>query len=284
MKNRIIGFVMSVVLAACTGGNPYAGDNDNPSRVFFLDDKLGYAVGANGSLYVTKDGGKNWEEHPYTVEVNMTSEQSIDNIWFRNEKEVLILKEHKARIYNIETKELTTVLEDEGRGISIDTDEQGNFYAAFSSGNIYKSTSDAWSDWTLVCQTPVKLYRYDFYSSHIAALISEDGIYTTSDSGKNWSKVYAFPFLKEVDGWLFGSLPMEGIAFAGENRLHAVLLSHTHPVTVNLYMSKDGGKTWSLEELSLGYPHIKFRGKYGILYGSARARITTDGGDTYLGV
>jgi photosystem II stability/assembly factor-like uncharacterized protein len=152
--------------------------------VFFLDQNRGWAVGSRGTLLSTSSGGRSWqtESHP--------TEDAIRDIYFADEQNGWLVCERN--IYDLRSN-------DEPRAYLLKTGDGGQ---TWSRVNMRGANVDA------------RLMRAIFTRGGRGWIFGEGGaIYTTQDSGANWTKLQAptrylllgGAFIDENSGWLVGA-------------------------------------------------------------------------------
>ncbi|MCM3900214.1 MAG: YCF48-related protein [Pyrinomonadaceae bacterium] len=171
--------------------------------VFFLDQNRGWAVGSKGALLATEDGGRIWKANP------RPSEDIIRDIYFSDELNGWVVCERN--VYELKTKE--------------------------DPRTYLMNTTDGGEHWNRVdingADVDGRLVRAVFSPSGRGWAFGERGaIFTSHDSGANWTKLQAptrhlllgGTFIDDYRGWLVG---------AG----------------ATILQTSDGGETWHLSQL-----------------------------------
>lgn len=152
--------------------------------VFFLDQNRGWAVGSRGTLLVTSDGGKNWEQSV------RPTEDIIRDIYFIDERVGWLVCERN--VYDLKTKE-------EPRTYLMTTTNGGQQWERV---NVPGVDVDA------------LLTRAVFSDSGRAWTFGEGGmIFTSRDGGNNWTKLtvptrhllLGGTFIDDDRGWIVGA-------------------------------------------------------------------------------
>jgi photosystem II stability/assembly factor-like uncharacterized protein len=152
--------------------------------VYFLDLNKGWAVGSNGALLSTTDGGANWSI------MRRPTEDTLRDLYFSDEKTGWLVCERN--IYLLKTV-------DEPRTYLMNTTDGG---ATWKRVNVIGTESDA------------RLIRALFTSGGRAWAFGENGaLYTTRDGGVNWERqrvptrhlLLGGTFLDQEQGWLVGA-------------------------------------------------------------------------------
>ena len=290
MKKRLLFIVLPFIFVFSSHAQweeQWISESTAMTNVFFLNKNVGFAISKDMVLFKTKNGGEIWFLH-HEITAGATEFMGYEirigvlDIYFKNEAETFLVNDDGVFTYNVETQNLSHVLK-RSNCIGLDKDNEGNFYVGFQDGAIYKSESDSWTNWTLLCTTPCKIDKMSFHSTQKGAIIGVDGLYITSNAGTTWEKTYSFSSPMDYYTTLY---PQQGIGFGDENNLFAITRNpELWPQTNFLYTSNDGGSSWKVEELDKlgGYVQLKFKGKYGMVsYGINTVRLTNDCGKTWF--
>jgi photosystem II stability/assembly factor-like uncharacterized protein len=152
--------------------------------VYFLDQDRGWAVGGNGALLSTKDGGKTW------ALMRRPSDDALRDLYFADEKNGWLVCERS--IYLLKEK-------DEPRTYLLNTTDGG---ATWKRVNVTAKEVDA------------RLVRALFTPEGRAWAFGEAGaLYTTRDGGVSWVRqrvptqhlLLGGAFLNAEEGWLVGA-------------------------------------------------------------------------------
>lgn len=152
--------------------------------VYFLDRNRGWAVGGNGVLLSTSDGGKSW------AQMRRPTEDAVRDLYFADEKNGWLVCERS--IYLLREK-------DEPRTYLLNTTDGG---ATWRRVNVTASDVDA------------RLVRALFTAEGRGWAFGEAGaLYTTRDGGTNWVRqrvptqhlLLGGAFLNAEEGWLVGA-------------------------------------------------------------------------------
>src|SRR5262245_14230539 len=201
--------VVAALGAPIHAANPCHYDDAPLRAVHFVDDKEGWAVGDEGVIWHTIDGGKNWERQPSGVRASLRSV-------------------HFQTPYN-------------GVGWIAGRQELPGGGAT----GVVLYTKDGGVEWRriLVHSLPgMHLVRFvDNRTGYLAGDGSEQfpsGVFATSDGGRTWQPVPG----PRVPSWRAGDFTKERGALAGAwNRLGTVHLAKVH----NIDMDSLGGRTLS---------------------------------------
>jgi photosystem II stability/assembly factor-like uncharacterized protein len=152
--------------------------------VYFVDQSKGWAVGGNGALLITTDGGQSWKV------TSRVTDDALRDVYFSDERNGWLVCERN--IYQLKTN-------DEPRTYLMRTTDGG---ATWSRVNVIGRDVDA------------RLVRALFTSEGRAWAFGEAGVlYRTDDDGENWSRqrpptrylLLGGMFLNAQQGWLVGA-------------------------------------------------------------------------------
>jgi photosystem II stability/assembly factor-like uncharacterized protein len=152
--------------------------------VYFLDQERGWAVGGNGALLSTRDGGRNW------VSMRRPTEDALRDLYFADEREGWLVCERS--IYLLKEK-------DEPRTYLMNTRDGG---ASWRRVDVSGMDRDA------------RLVRALFTPEGRAWAFGEAGVlYATRDGGQSWVRqrvpthhlLLGGAFLNGAEGWLVGA-------------------------------------------------------------------------------
>jgi photosystem II stability/assembly factor-like uncharacterized protein len=209
----VLGFFLTAILLASvanvqaqTGGwaRQRTGTLAWLHSIFFVNQNRGWAVGSKGTLLITEDGGKTWQQK------YRPTEDVIRDIYFLDETTGWIVCERN--IYDLKNV-------DEPRTYLMNTTDGGQ---RWNRVNVRGADVDK------------RLVRAVFGSGGRAWAFGEGGaIYSTRDSGVNWTKLtvptrhllLGGTFIDDDRGWLVG---------AG----------------ATILQTSDGGETWHLSRLT----------------------------------
>jgi photosystem II stability/assembly factor-like uncharacterized protein len=171
--------------------------------VFFLDQNRGWAVGSKGALLATEDGGRSWKAKP------RPSADILRDIYFSDEHNGWLVCERN--VYELKTKE-------DPRTYLMNTTDGGEHWNRVNIGG---------------ADVDARLVRAVFSPSGRGWAFGEHGaVFTSHDSGANWTKLQAptrhlllgGTFIDDYRGWLVG---------AG----------------TTILQTSDGGETWHRSKL-----------------------------------
>ncbi|MFZ6032401.1 MAG: YCF48-related protein [Melioribacter sp.] len=251
--------------------------------VVFVDTKIGYAVGRNGTIVKTIDGGDNWEN------ISLRINEWFKSLFFFNEDHGFIVGTNSIILetfdggkswkyqyldYNSIFYKIFFINEIEGYIVGGDLNDNG----------IVLKTEDGGINWRPVLNTDNgALYTGNYSSDSTIVVAGRNGIiFKTTDSAVNWHMVKIKSPTFDITYLVF-----QGISFYND----AIWAVGDHGLILK---STDGGLTWTFHNLSFKYYHhlfnIKFKNNRGIIVGgrgngnaSYEAIIleTDDGGNSW---
>lgn len=159
--------------------------------VFFLDAKLGWAVGHRGAALRTEDGGETWER----AKVQLPENNALLDVWFKNANEGIAIGAYGVIAETSDggkTWKDRPVFEAEfDRHLyAITTDQAGRMFIAGESGTLLRS-DDGGKKWTKL-QSP---YEGSFFGiiglkdSQLLAYGMRGSVFRSDDVGATWRKV-----------------------------------------------------------------------------------------------
>jgi photosystem II stability/assembly factor-like uncharacterized protein len=246
MKNTILLFIIlgNILYLSCE--NPFLSSDQNfielsqissVKKIHFINSNIGWAIGNNGNLLQTKDGGKNWEK------INFPNDENLIAIKFVNEKVGWISTEwavyktsDSGRIWTVQIKDSTL-----SKFNKIDfTDTLHGWVTGPTNGSLYK-TENGGSSWTLInVNTVGRIVDIHFLNHMEGWIVSAGGkIFKTRDSGISWEKTTYVRF-----AWKLNLLD-NNTCFVGNN-IYASSLGND---SANIYRTDDGGKNWKKQEI-----------------------------------
>jgi photosystem II stability/assembly factor-like uncharacterized protein len=258
--------------------------------VYFLDENRGWAVGGNGVVLATTDGGKEWRV------LSRPTEDALRDVYFSDEQNGWLVCERS--IYKLKTN-----------------DEPLTFLLR---------TADGGATWTRVnvigAEPDVRLIRALFTEGGRGWVFGEAGaLYATRDNGASWERqrvptrylLLNGSFLDGARGWLVGAGATLLQTADGGTTWRAGTLTGSEPPTKNnavetrrvrftsvsfvdekhgwavgaegrVFATRDGGRTWAAQKsnVTADLSDVKFLDKYeGWAIGAEGTLIhTTDGG------
>jgi len=194
--------------------------------VYFLDQDRGWAVGGNGALVKTTDGGNSWTTLRRPTEDTLRDLYFVDEFkgWLVCERSIYLLKE-----------------KDEPRTYLMKTTDGG---ATWQRVNVIDKDAD------------VRLVRALFTTEGRAWAFGEAGaLYTTRDGGKTWGRqrvptqhlLLGGDFLNADEGWLVGTgATILQTADGGETWRTGALSSGTRGVRFTAVSFVDRWRGWAV--------------------------------------
>lgn len=245
------------------------GNKSSLQKVDFIDDQFGFAVGSNGLVLRTTNGGTIWEEldvipeNPFIQDVDV---YDTNNIWLTS----------NVGIYRSTDggQSWTFLLDNNSIRISHAIDENTLIHILYS-GVIYRST-DGGENWTEITAEFISGARdIEFVDGSTGWISGRDGkLLKTTDAGLTWE-------LQQANtGLNFG-----GLDFVDANIGWVIPDVYTD----SIWHTSDGGATWVPQYLGSNsfWNSVAFRDAntgWAVGGGSGNGRIhtTMDGGQTWI--
>jgi photosystem II stability/assembly factor-like uncharacterized protein len=246
------------------------------NKLFFIDNNIGWAIGTEGKIFSTNDGGVNWTGQNSNINSNLRS------ILFINEKTGFVSGNDQTLLYTNDggqSWDRQIVICDSGNIFSsLHSDIEGNIWFISNYGEIF-NTTDFGNSWE--CKSKLKTwgFSYLFFSnsfSGIAMPVLRDSLFRTDDGCKTWKSVF-LPvqwigdvfFIDGNNGWISEN-------WGPSSSIHE---------TVAIYFTRDMGKKWT--KLS-AFPGIVINNilfidnNYGWLTTITKIYHTIDGGSIWV--
>lgn len=269
--------------------------------VYFFNPDTGFAVGEDGIIIKTTDGGINWLQKTSPTINNLWKINAFDynNIFICGYNGTLLHSTDVGETWDI----VNTNVTDHLLGLKI-LDQQIGWICGFDS--VLFKTEDGGNTWTRKVTTFPGVYRdIDFYNNNIGYICSTTGFLVTEDGGNNWvSKIYGGlntvePLTESnvITGsptghilyssdrgttWIFTNVPLtsniQSLEMVNDTLGYACSnFSNSHFVT------KDGGLSWTENIERIGNSQIIFIDEdigYGVGTNLTLTK-TTDGGKAW---
>lgn len=190
--------------------------NNSFETVKFVDAGTGWAIGADGLIVVTHDGGRTWQKQASNTKFDLVdilfTKQNVgwilgNNFQSRGSERVLLKTTDNGVIWRLLSKEPFKRIErlffiDSNVGWATTVDDQLLF------------TDDGGDKWTTRNSGKLRLKDFVFVDRNNGWALTKDGIYKSEDGGSSWglnSKLplvepYEFSrilFTSGLDGWAF---------------------------------------------------------------------------------
>ncbi|MCK4546217.1 MAG: hypothetical protein KAW17_02135 [Candidatus Eisenbacteria sp.] len=179
----------------------------------FVDHNVGWAVGSEGTVLRTLDGGAHWEQidvHPY---------RDFSGVYFLDRRRGWVVGHHETILYTADGGS-TWVWQREGsefavRAVVFLDNLRGWAVASSYSGErgLLLRTLDGGEHWTQHMETPVPIRTLTFGDSMHAWITGTNAIYFTEDGGETWTPgeidslittVTDVGFVNHKEGWAVG--------------------------------------------------------------------------------
>jgi photosystem II stability/assembly factor-like uncharacterized protein len=194
MKKGILLPIFLGVFIYLNCGNPFSGSDNVQdiielsqlsavSKIHFIDSNIGWAIGNNGNLLETTDGGRNWGK------VGFPSEEDLIAIKFVNKNVGWISTENAVYKTNDNGEIWTSQLEDSTLSIfnTIDfIDTSNGWVAGPPTGSLYK-TENGGNLWISTKITIGRIVNIHFVNNNDGWIVSAGSkIFRTNNGGKSW--------------------------------------------------------------------------------------------------
>ena len=232
LKISLLIFILSITISAQwyqqNSGVPF-----NLNSIFFIDSNTGWAVGDEGIILKTSDGGNNW-----ITQAGVTTD-NLYSVYFVNGNTGWIVGED-VRIMKSTDGGSNWILQIANPPFPVDLHsvqflDLNNGWAV---GNNYIDsylikTTDSGTSWqNNFGFMDEKLFSLCFMNSSLGLLAGSE-IFRTSDAGSNWDPVFGSSFLDEFHSIFF--IDESNGWFAGKSGAAGVI-----------YKSTNGGLNWNL--------------------------------------
>jgi photosystem II stability/assembly factor-like uncharacterized protein len=237
------------------------------NKIYFINPKTGWAVGENGVILHTGDGGQSWDKQESGTKYNLTDVSFISSEkgfaignapGSSTSKSIVLFTENGGSKW--EEKKIDTEGSFSGLHFvdsingwlygSMAKRRSDNYLAEFGVIAISQNAGESW-DVSYIPSGPVDkdgpVTKISFINPKTGWAVGASSIRKTTDGGKTWEIQYKKPynftsnygflnvkFIDDKTGWAFGSTDGETGSYTG--------ILHT----------KDGGKTW--EENLIEFP------------------------------
>ncbi|MBU1875000.1 hypothetical protein KJ688_14930 [bacterium] len=209
--------------------------NEDMCTVFFIDSMNGWAVGYNGQINITTDGGVTWSNQ------NSGTTNKLTSVYFLNNQTGFASGYNNTLIYTNNkgnTWVPIQVASDSGSIYScLHSDDANNLYFISNYGEVYWS-NDLGESWNNKHNFDNWGFSYLDYSNNPTCYAMQFGgnsLYKTTDGGNSWN-IYTIPLQWSGDIYFFD----KDHGWITENWAPSSMI---HDST-SIYMTNDGGETW----------------------------------------
>ncbi len=271
MTSDNAGETWNVMLHPANMDNTYMAE-----KVCFIDDMTGFIGGSRNTILKTTDGGSTWSVKYEIAGANNYT--LIDDICFMNDTTGLAISNNGLKLKSTDRGETwSEVVSDRSeypKKIVKQTEDMA-YIISFYSLQWAKTTDggDTWVSENIPFGNPGD-YLTDLYflndSTGIASISNESNssiFYKTTDGGISWTEIY-------TTSW--GLLDCE---FNFYDEQHGIAVSNTIMYYSTVFVTEDGGNTWTHSEQQLYCPGLQttcsydlntvfVSGQYGMIYKS----------------
>jgi photosystem II stability/assembly factor-like uncharacterized protein len=195
--------------------------------IAFASDELGWAVGSQGNILRTTNGGETWEAlpSPTTGALQSIAAVSSSQLWIAGD-DGIFASQDGGRTWSRQSSALSATK------IVMLNAQTG--WCVGSSGRIV-ATQDGGRTWSQQSSTTINLLRSaGFASELIGWTVGVDGVYATTDGGRTWSNQ-----IVRTTSTQFSSIGWHDIAVI--NTTTAFIAGDDSTIA----QTTDGGRTWS---------------------------------------
>lgn len=250
LKSVLIVFVLSLIIQSCKSDPASSSDvtlkSQNPIQlpkqnyfysVDFSDESTGWAVGKDGVIYKTSDGGRNWGSQTSGTADDLFKVKffNAQTGWAAGKNCVLFTsdggKTWQTKLSNVPFDKFVNICF---------TDAGTGWIAGSPDGKIYH-TSDFGATWVVQrIDTTGRVTALSFANSSTGyAFNNVRGLYRTTDGGQQWNKINTPRFCETV----FALDPQ--FAIAGNN----IMPSSLGNDQAGIFISTDGGNSWTSQSI-----------------------------------
>jgi photosystem II stability/assembly factor-like uncharacterized protein len=263
--------------------------------IFFTDENTGIAVGDNGTILKTFNGGQSW------VIQESGTQKNLNGLFFSNSNTGIVVGDSGLimrttdggkswNTQNIFTyQNLTSVYFVNGSNTG--------FVTGFNIGNngyngIILKTTDGGSNWSINLDTTGYFNDVFFVNESRGVVVGRvydegdyvSGIFTTTNGGEKW--ILTYKGLPYNDGWSFFKSVYFSDSYSGTAVGGVVVDGHGPPIIYGyfIYNTTDGGLTWNSQAEGSGFilnDVSFFNNMNGLAVGKYAITSTTDGGENW---
>ncbi len=237
---------VSVILRSVNGGATWVAVleivGESLLDVDFVDEAVGFAVGAEGVVYATKDGGQTWTEDP--VGTNWTSQRSVEPVTFQPKSgdtsgPPMLISESIASMYFVDAKtgwaggDVPSGESVNVRGMLLATTDGGRTWSESKTPEGGPVIPPAINDLQFVSPT------HGWAATGSLENGEEDALFHTTDGGRTWAR-------QPATGGQF----LRAVHFVSATRGFAVGMTVDAvtelPGPSKLLETSDGGASWKI--------------------------------------
>ena len=244
--------------------------------VSFANQNNGIAVGNDGAIFVTTDGGHSWSQKASGASYQLRSVSFISNTAFAVGTQGTILKSTDG---GDSWNPLPSSTNGQLTGVSFANATTG--YACGKSPDFLEKTTDGGTTWQEVIPSSNGGFDDVFFLDETNGFATGIGFYFTNDGGQSWGNAqsgvnnghnYNIHFIDNQKGWIAGTLgdmaytsngglnftPLTGLATNTLSDIH--FFDEDHGIAVGYFdtilKTTDGGANWELVDLGLSNYHF----------------------------
>jgi photosystem II stability/assembly factor-like uncharacterized protein len=178
------------------------------NKIFFINSKIGWAVGEEGAIIKTIDSGNTWNSQKSSITDKLTSVYFSDSLygWVCGASGKILNTSDGGNNWNLQNSNTSNQL-----NCIFFTDRLTGW--AVGDTGVIKNTTDGGKSWlSQSSDTTSKLYSISFTSKNVGYVLSDRGlILKTTDKGLNWKNfshsekdIASICFINDMVGWALG--------------------------------------------------------------------------------
>ncbi|MFN8286554.1 MAG: YCF48-related protein [Chitinophagales bacterium] len=293
MQAKLTLFTLSLFLCFIANAQEWTPLNSGTTKeltdVFFINESKGWAVGQQGTILTTNDGGTNW-----AAQTSPVTSTGFTSVFFTSPTKGWVVG-GKQSILTTDDGGNTWLAIDSGNQINYEdvffvTPDTG--YIAGSNGvpGIVKRTTNGGASWQTVAAPSKGIYAMHFLSGTRGWAVGSRGLVVyTDDAGASWTEQVAagsvstlnlicLQMLSETEGWAGGNpsafkITANGSTWtdkasgtnAGKHDVHFTdsqngwaVVSSSFGNDQPLRKTTNGGTTWTMDTLHTATPNALF--------------------------
>lgn len=271
-----VGSTLSAEVSATPIG-PWISANishDDIQDMAFANDTLGLAVGSQGHMLRTTNGGADW------VAVDTNTSEILFAVAFVDTDNAVAVGNNGTALFSSDGGKnwqaaATPTTTDAVYGLAVGT--EGTLVAVGSNGLIWRSTDQGLNWGARANPEGENLYTVTYSATGEALAMGWHSAIQTSDDGVTW-QTFDFPFADSSE-------IIRGLYIEGDRMVAVGRTRESFSNVGTIVQSEDGGANWNRQNISAStlYYDVDFGGALeGKVVGRTAVLTTNDGGDTWV--